>query len=189
MHFNEMSVKSRQLGLTFVVAVLGVAILLVSRGSDFAFELAIGGKKFQLHVSVILFIGAFLAIESVKILDLHVYHKMLRGAVTFGEDFEENYMKQIFDLEKGMTQSISHFARFKDAKVEQKQPKRVFSYLGDISVTTEDKIRLFYTVVRCFTLGGAVVLLVATNFANWEKMNKPVVKESVPIQEQNNKQK
>ena len=37
MHFNELCVKSRQLGITFVVAALGVAIVLVSRGNDFAF--------------------------------------------------------------------------------------------------------------------------------------------------------
>ena len=34
MHFNEMSVKSRQLGLTFVAAALGLAIVLLSRHED-----------------------------------------------------------------------------------------------------------------------------------------------------------
>jgi hypothetical protein len=36
MHFNEMSVKSRQLGFTFVAAALGVAAFLLSRGEDFS---------------------------------------------------------------------------------------------------------------------------------------------------------
>src|SRR5690606_11370799 len=36
MHFNEMSVKSRQLGLTFVTASLGVAVVMIARGDDFA---------------------------------------------------------------------------------------------------------------------------------------------------------
>jgi hypothetical protein len=52
---------------------------------------------------------------------------MLRGAVAFGEDFEENYMKEIFDLHKGMTQAISHFSRHQDAKVTTKGKKYDYS--------------------------------------------------------------
>ena len=37
MHFNEMSVKSRQLGLAFVAAALGVAIVLLGQGNAFFF--------------------------------------------------------------------------------------------------------------------------------------------------------
>ena len=103
MHFNEMSVKSRQLGLTFVAAALGIGIVLLSRGDSFAFPITIKGIDFQLHISVVLLLGAWLALVAVRGLDLNVYHKMLRGAVTFGEDFEERYMKQIFELDKGMT--------------------------------------------------------------------------------------
>ena len=95
MHFNDMSVKSRQLGLTFVVAVLGVAVVLFTRGNDFAFILDIDDFTVQIHVSVLLFLCACLALESVKVLDLNVYHKMLRGAVAFrrglrGKIHEEN---------------------------------------------------------------------------------------------------
>ena len=89
MHFNDLSVKSRQLGLTFIVAVLGVAILLLTRSNDFAINIPLFGGTLQLHVSVLLFLAASLALNAVKILDLNVYHKMLRGAVAFGEDFEE----------------------------------------------------------------------------------------------------
>jgi hypothetical protein len=41
MNFNEMSVKSRQIGLTFVAAALGLAIFLFSRagsGARYAFQ-------------------------------------------------------------------------------------------------------------------------------------------------------
>jgi hypothetical protein len=54
MHFNEMSVKSRQLGLTFVAAALGLAVFLFSRsGPDakFAFTATISGHQFVLHVA------------------------------------------------------------------------------------------------------------------------------------------
>lgn len=143
MHFNEMSVKSRQLGLTFVAAALGVAIVLLSRGDAFAFPIVISGIEFQLHIAVVLLLGAWLALGAVRGLDLNVYHKMLRGAVTFGEDFEQNYMKQIFDLDKGMTQAISHFSRFEDAGRKLSETGK-YIYTGDIRVTAEDKIRRFY---------------------------------------------
>ncbi len=108
MHFNEMSVKSRQLGLTFVAAALGLGIVLLARGSDFAVPIRISDWVIHLHVSVLLTLAGIVAILVVRILDLNVYHRMLRGAVTFGEDSEENYMKQIFDLGSGLiTSSIS----------------------------------------------------------------------------------
>ena len=95
MHFNEMSVKSRQLGLTFVAAALGIGVVLLSRGDDFA--LTVDLVLFEIQViAVVLLLGAWLALHAVRGLDLNVYHKMLRGAVTFGEDFEQNYMKEIF---------------------------------------------------------------------------------------------
>jgi hypothetical protein len=125
MHFNEMSVKSRQLGLTFVAAALGVGIVLLSRGDDFSLPVNVILFTFQIHIAVILLLGAWLALLAVRGLDLNVYHKMLRGAVTFGEDFEEHYMKKIFDLNKGMTQAISHYSRFQDARKEPDAHRKV----------------------------------------------------------------
>ena len=171
MHFNEMSAESRQLGLTFVVAVLGVAIVLLSRGNDFAFFFILGGYSLQIHVSVVLFIGAWFALEAVKVLDLNVYHKMLHGAVAFGEDFEDNYMKKIFELEKGMTQSISHFSRYEDATTEILENEN-YHYKGSQLIIAEHKIARFYKHAQGFTLIVAVLLLAVTNVANWEKMNQ-----------------
>jgi hypothetical protein len=142
MHFNEMSVKSRQFGLAFVAAALGVGIVLLSRGNDFAIPVAIFGVKFYIHITVLITLAAALGLSAVRILDLHVYHKMLRGAVTFGEDFEQNYMKKIFDLDKGMTQAISHYSRFDDAAIEEVDGK--YRYRGSTHVTAEEKVRQFY---------------------------------------------
>jgi hypothetical protein len=159
MHFNEMSVKSRQLGLTFVAAALGVGVVLASRGSDFAFPVVLGSIHFDLHISVILTLGAALALFAVRILDLNVYHKMLRGAVTFGEDFEENYMKSIFDLEKGMTQAISHFSRYDDARVSTKGR---YAYHGQTSRSAETKIKSFYNYTIGFLIIASVLLFIVT---------------------------
>lgn len=166
MHFNEMCVKSRQLGLTFVAAALGVGVVLLGRGADFAFFLDLGGLEFQLHISVILLLGACLALYAVKGLDLNVYRRMLRGAVTFGEDFEENYMKQIFDLDKGMTQAISHYSRFDDADREI-SPAGRYVYSGSFERNAEEKIKRFYGRTMMFLVFSALFLLFTTNVAEW----------------------
>lgn len=167
MHFNEMSVKSRQLGLTFVAAALGVAVVLISRGEDFAVGLPTDHPVVQLHVSVILVLGALIALFAVRTLDLKVYHKMLRGAVTFGEDFEQHYMKQIFDLDKGMTQAVSHFSRYEDADKKTHETSGKYTYSGSKKVTAEGKISAFYRYAFYFIGGAAILLFILTNVPVW----------------------
>lgn len=157
MHFNEMCVKSRQLGLTFVAGALGVGIVLLGRGGDFSIPVF----SVDVHVSVLIVLAAAAALYAVRILDLNVYHKMLRGAVSFGEDFEENYMKQIFQLEKGMTQAISHFSRFSDAKVEASATR--YKYVGSCKVSAEEKIRAFYRNTVIILILAALLLFVFTS--------------------------
>ncbi len=137
MHFNEMSVKSRQLGLTFVAAALGVAVVTLSRNEDFSQQFNFFGLTLVIHVALLLNIAAYLALWAVKELDLNVYHKMLRGAVTFGEDFEKNYLKSIFDLEKGMTQAISHNSRSMKANVDKSGEK--YRYVEEEGTSAEGK--------------------------------------------------
>jgi hypothetical protein len=156
-----MSVKSRQLGLTFVAAALGVGVVLLSRHDDFSVTVNLFGASILLHVSVLIILAAAGAVYGVRILDLSVYHRMLRGAVTFGEDFEENYMKQIFELEKGMTQTISHYSRFDDASCVSKNRK--YSYSGEKRLSAEVKIRRFYRFVIISLLVSAFIIFAATS--------------------------
>ena len=166
MHFNEMSVKSRQLGLAFVAAALGVGVVLLSRQSDFSITVPfIWGQNFILHVSVLIILAAAAALYGVRILDLGVYHRMLRGAVTFGEDFEEQYMKELFDLDKGMTQAISHYSRHDDASVEKASENR-YRYTGQSLVTAETKIKRFYTFVILALVASATFVLIVTNVSH-----------------------
>jgi hypothetical protein len=159
MHFNEMSVKSRQFGLTFVAAALGLGIALLGRGEEFSISLPYWGG-FDLHVAVLIVFSGALALGAVRVLDLNVYHKMLRGAVTFNEDFEQNYMKEIFDLEKGMTQAISHFSRHKDAKVDKSGEK--YHYEGTDKKDAFKKIRQFYNLSIGTILAAAFGLFMLT---------------------------
>lgn len=166
MHFNEMQVKSRQLGLTFVTAALGIGIVLLSEGNAFSFSIDIFGHKINIHVSVLLTSGAMLALQAVKLLDLNVYHRMLRGAVTFGEDFENNCLIPMLGIDKGMTSSISHFSRFDDASITKEDGGK-YSYQGIKRVTAHDKIRTFYRATQAFLLFAAFLLLIFTNSSSF----------------------
>lgn len=177
MHFNEMSVKSRQLGLTFVAAALGVGVVLLSRQSDFAFTFAISGCQIVLHVATLIILAAAIALIGVQILDLGVYHRMLRGAVTFGEDFEEQHMKELFQLEKGMTQAISHYSRHNDANVTR-IPNAPYVYTGTSLISAEVKIRYFYSFVTYSLLAAAALIFFVTNISHTTTpAHKPAAKE------------
>lgn len=162
MHFNEMQVKSRQLGLTFVTAALGIGIVLLSNGDDFSFRVRVASHDLTIHISVLLVAAALLALQAVKLLDLNVYHRMLRGAVTFGEDFEKNCLVPMLGLEKGMTSSISHFSRLSDASVAVSE-SGIYNYRGSCKVTAFDKINSFYHWTQLFLAIAAITLLIVTN--------------------------
>lgn len=171
MHFNEMSVKSRQLGLTFVAAALGVAVVTLSRNEDFSQQFSFFGLPLVIHVALLLNIAAYLALWAVKELDLNVYHKMLRGAVTFGEDFENNYLKSIFDLEKGMTQAISHYSRSMKADVDKSGKK--YRYVEEKGTSAEAKINRFYSLTLGFLLISAGAFFLMTNLPVWLSSSEP----------------
>lgn len=156
MHFNEMCVRSRQLGLAFATAALGLGIVFLSQKDGFSFEIPFSDKNILIHITFFLVLGAALAVLAVRQLDLHVYHKMLRGAVAFNEDFEERYMKKIFSLEKGMTQAISYFGRTKHAV-----------YRTELGYTTSDKNKKSYNTTSgdnlwwFYTIAIAALVLIA----------------------------
>lgn len=164
MHFNEMSVKSRQLGLTFVAAALGLAVFLFSRGGSegrFAFSASIHGHRFEFHVAEFIILAAAASVYAVRLLDLGVYHKMLRGAVAFGEDLEEMHLRKMFGLSKGMTQAISHFSRNSDATVSIVEEQTTYS--GSNRRNAEEKISRFYWTVIFALVACAVVMFVIGN--------------------------
>lgn len=143
MHFNEMSVKSRQLGLSFVVAALGVSVVLLGKSEDFQIPLPLVG--YQIHSSGPLILLSAFGVYAVMRLDLGVYHKMLRGAVAFGEDLERELVHRgIIPVSKGMTQSISAYSRELDSR----------------RTTAGAKIRRFYLflVLVLVLLGSSLIL-------------------------------
>jgi hypothetical protein len=162
MHFNEMSAKSRQLGLTFVAAALGLAVFLFSRSSveaTYVFQVEIAGHPLKLHIAEFIILAAAASVYAVKLLDLGVYHKMLRGAVAFGEDLEEVHLRKMLGLSKGMTQAISHFSRHSDARITFLDGH--FVYTGSNQKTASRKIGLFYwfVIISLFLCAVAMFLI------------------------------
>lgn len=155
MHFNEMATKSRQLGLAFATAALGVAVLLLGQGDEYAL---IFGNGLRLHATALVLIAAIVAVWAVEQLDL-VYHQMLRGAVAFGEDFEEMHMKNLFGLQKGLTQAISHFSRSSEATTTG-SPK---TYSGNVDTTAGDKVKSFYRKTMAVLWISVLAILLVTN--------------------------
>src|SRR5258708_13284539 len=81
MHFNEMSVKSRQFGLAFVAASLGLGIVLFTPGEDFSIPIALSGG-FDLNMTVIIPFPAHFALYAITLLDLNLLPKILPLPVT-----------------------------------------------------------------------------------------------------------
>jgi len=167
MRFNEMAVKSRQFGLVFVAVTLSLAIVLIARGEDIAIPIPYF-NGWRLNVSVIIVLATIVALWSVRVLDLNVYHKMLQGAVKFGEDFEEIYMKQIFALEKGMTQAITHFGQYPKAEAIRQRDGR-YTYEkgngeGRNRGKARDEIKWFYNILMMSLLVLAATLFFVRNF-------------------------
>ena len=124
------------------------------QGRIFHFEIT-------LHPSPLLVLAAVMGLTAVRILDLSVYHRMLRGAVSFNECFEEEYMKKVWgDLDKFLTQSISHFSRYEDASYAKENGR--YKYEGKERVTAEMKLRRFYNVTTSLLVVITLLLLLFT---------------------------
>ena len=162
MHFNDMSSRSRRLGLTFVAALLSSSIFFLKGGDKSYFAIPIAGYELTLHVSFLLSVFAALSVNVMKVLDINLYHSMLRGAVAFGEDIENLLRKDIIPLEKGLMQSISHFSRYSDAKVEILEDRTNHSYTGHEYKTAEQKLTSFYRRTSYTLYAVSLILLITT---------------------------
>lgn len=139
MHFAELSIKTRQVGLTVVGAALGLAIVLYRTGTGFI--LTFGPVK--VPISSILCWSACVVLWAIWILDVCVYHRMLRGSVAFNEELEEKNLVVFFRTHLGLTQAISYFSRhpgaiYRDGKYQKGEPG--LHYAGN-------RITVFYFIM------------------------------------------
>ena len=162
MHFNEMCVKSRQLGLTFVVAALGLSVLFLIRDVEALIVIPVPLSDFLIttHLTSVIILIAAAGLYAVKRLDLGVYHRMLRGAVTFGEELEQGLIRDaLMKTPYGMTEFISLYSRHHNVDVKKNDSGN--KYTGKEKITAEKKINRFYWI----SIGSLLTLAIAIGFA------------------------
>jgi hypothetical protein len=104
MHFNDMIIRARTLGLTVVVAVYGAAV--ASIGQFPKQYLSILGR--ELHISIIGFLLGFILLISVFIIDRCYYYELLIGSVEKAEELE-NLLNPIEINGKKEIAGITHY--------------------------------------------------------------------------------
>ena len=82
-------------------------------------------------------------------LDVDVYHRLLRGAVKFNEELEANQLNRIVGTSVGLAQSITKYSR--EVKGEKIQ------LLGS-------RLLLFYRGIAFMLIGIAVALFIEKNW-------------------------
>jgi hypothetical protein len=118
-HFAELSVKMRQIGLTVAGAILAIAVFLVRQDEEPA---SLTVCNFEIPILAVLFLAAAFVLIAARIIDVFVYHKMLRGAVSFNEQFERQYPEIFANI--GLTLTISAYSRFKNTpKLDDQCPQ------------------------------------------------------------------
>lgn len=150
-HFNDLSLRTRQLGITIVGAILGLGIAL--KGDVGALEL--GGCNVPMLTFI--FLAASLMMIFTRFIDVGIYHPMLRGAVAFNEDIERQCMLKRIHLQHGLTETISIYSRYSDAKrvIEGES----YTHTGTRKHTLGRRLDVFY-----FGSASALFILAVLSF-------------------------
>ena len=154
MHFTEMSQKSRQLGLTFVVGSFALALTLLAQYRDARVEVPIGANVYDLHVAGIIILFSLLGLYVTMLLDVKLYHRMLRGSVAFTDEFEAKVIgPALMKTDRHLTASITHFSRSRSLL------NRVWP---ESRTSAEWKIKFFYILSMAFVGAVGAALLWTT---------------------------
>lgn len=154
-HFAELSIKMRQIGLTLAGATIALAIVLYRTGSIYSFKVPY--FDFLLPVSTILMLSAAAILFAAKMIDVGVYHRMLRGAVKFNELYEESLDGDV-GWRSGLTEAITAHSRFKNPILLDERGSNGSHWRKEDRIDLAgDRINLFYW----FCIGGLLFVAVA----------------------------
>lgn len=103
MHFNDMLMRTRSIGLSMVIAVYGAAIVSAGQYPDSSVTFF----DYRLHVGVGIFAVGMLLLVSLFLLDRCYYFPMLLATVDLGEEIERESGSAAQPIELKLTQHIS----------------------------------------------------------------------------------
>lgn len=155
MHFAELSIKMRQIGLTMAGATLALAVILSRTDNGFSFTIPY--VEWKIPIATVLCISAAIILYAAKTLDSGMYHKMLRGAVKFNELLEQK-MESNIKWDVGLTETISAYSRYQNLKLLNERDVKNKKWKGDALDESVNKIDHFYRIC-IFSLGMAAFLL------------------------------
>lgn len=162
MHFAELSIKMRQIGLTLAGATIALAIVMYRTDTNYSFQ--IPWTEHVLPVGTILCISAAFILYAARLIDVGVYHRMLRGAVRFNELYEESLDEDV-GWKTGLTETISAYSRFKEPELlpERNESGRKWRDKRSGSLAG-NKINTFYYVSIFALLFAGIALDLVENF-------------------------
>jgi hypothetical protein len=103
MHFNDMLLRTRSIGLSMVIAVYGAAIVSAGQFPDSSVTFV----DHRLHVGVGIFAVGMLLLVALFLLDRCYYYPMLLAAVELAEEIERESGSAVQPIELKLTQRIS----------------------------------------------------------------------------------
>jgi hypothetical protein len=112
MHFNDMLMRTRSIGLSMVIAVYGAAIVSAGQYPDSTVTFF----TYRLHVGVGIFAVGMLLLISLFLLDRWYYFPMLLASVDLAEEIERESGSAAQPIELKLTQRVSASASRRMAK-------------------------------------------------------------------------
>lgn len=160
MHFNDIEMKVRGLGITLVTAILGAAALAIREAT----EVRIFGCDIQLG-SVVL--GAGLVVwGAIWFVDQVWYHRLLLGAVAHGEHLEGLLEESVPGI--GLAKSIRAHSAYPVPFLHDDDGK-------SRTLRSNQKMNLFYGIVAGILLLLAVFAQLGASSAAGKSVNDPGV--------------
>lgn len=162
MHFAELSIKMRQIGLTLAGATIALAIVLYRTKTDYSF--VIPCIDLVLPIGTILCVSAALILLAARTIDVGVYHRMLRGAVKFNELYEQE-LSADFGWQSGLTEAISAYSRLKNPKLLDERRKDGTKWEGEKQEgLASNRIDVFYGITILGLLFAGAALAMVENY-------------------------
>lgn len=161
MHFAELSIKMRQIGITLAGATIALAIVLYRTDSGYSFNVPY--FDFLLPIGTFLLLSAAAILFAAKIIDVGVYHRMLRGAVKFNELYEQSLDIDV-GWRSGLTESISAHSRYDNPILQDERGRDGTHWTSDDPRRLAgNRINYFYKFCIYSLVFVAVALAVAEN--------------------------